>query len=97
MGDKGGEFVFRRKELKVEAQADPLQKDLSAWNKAKGTHAIEGYKAYLDSFPEGEFREPAESRIAQLSAFSLGDKDIAPWKLAKEQKPMNHKKTVFWR
>ena len=87
-GHEGGEFVFRRKELKSKGKGDPLQKDLSAWNKAKAADSYEGYKAYLDSFPEGEFREPAESRIAQLSAFSLGEKDIAAWKRAKEQKSL---------
>ena len=84
-GHEGGEFVFRRKAQRVSSNSDPLQKDLSAWNQAKAAHTINAYRTYLDHFPEGEFQELAESRIAQLSAFSRRDKDIAAWRKAKEQ------------
>ena len=54
-------------------------------DKAKVSHTIGGYNKYLDAHPQGEFLEVAQSRIAQLSASSRRDKDLAAWKMAKKQ------------
>ena len=83
-GHEGGEFIFRKK-TPHKKSLDPLQQDVSAWNEAKRAHSLQAYESYLKNFPEGEFVELAQSRIAQLSAYSLKDKDIAAWKAAKEQ------------
>ncbi|MEM8900622.1 MAG: SUMF1/EgtB/PvdO family nonheme iron enzyme [Bacteroidota bacterium] len=86
-GNEGGQFIFKklRKKTPHKKSLDPLQQDVSAWNEAKRAHSQEAYESYLRNFPEGEFVELAQSRIAQLSAYSLKDKDIAAWKAAKEQ------------
>ncbi len=84
-GHLGGEFVFKRVEKSRKAEPDPLQKDLMAWNQAKLTHSLSAYRSYVKDYPEGEFRELAESRIAQFSAISLRDQDMAAWRKAKEQ------------
>ncbi|MEM6766657.1 MAG: SUMF1/EgtB/PvdO family nonheme iron enzyme [Bacteroidota bacterium] len=83
-GHKGGEFIFRKKSPHKKS-LDPLQQDVSAWNEAKRANSQQAYESYLKNFPEGEFVELAQSRIAQLSVDSLKDKDIAAWKAAKEQ------------
>ncbi|MEM9936401.1 MAG: SUMF1/EgtB/PvdO family nonheme iron enzyme [Bacteroidota bacterium] len=83
-GNEGGQFIFRKK-TPHKKSLDPLQQDVSAWNEAKRAYSQQAYESYLKDFPEGEFVELAQSRIAQLSAYSLKDKDIAAWKAAKEQ------------
>jgi sulfatase modifying factor 1 len=54
--------------------------DANAWNGAKNTNTLEGYRDYLRNFPQGEFRELAAARIRELEE---NERDAADWQKAK--------------
>ena len=78
-GDEGGQFVFRlttehppddkREEL---TPSDPMQlaavqlaMEHEFWNSIKDSQGPEGFKAYLNQYPEGTFAELARHRLEQ--------------------------------
>lgn len=42
--------------------------DRAAWDAARGANTIEGYRGYLQAFPQGTFAEQARARIDALTA-----------------------------
>ncbi|MEM9783376.1 MAG: caspase family protein [Pseudomonadota bacterium] len=46
----------------------PVAADLAAWREASAAGGRDAYAAYLSAFPDGEFSEAAEARLADFSA-----------------------------
>ncbi len=48
--------------------ADPMQIELAFWGSVKDTPSVEGYQAYLNKYPDGDFAALAKIGIANLKA-----------------------------
>jgi len=55
-------------EIEDSRRAEAAAADRAAWDAAEDRDTLEGYRAYLALYPEGEFAEIAQSRVADLNA-----------------------------
>ena len=51
--------------------------DRQAWDAARDENTAAAYRRYLDSFPEGAFRQEATQRVARLTEDRPGDQAVA--------------------
>ncbi len=49
------------------SDTDRRLRDIRAWRDADAANTVAAYQAYIDAFPQGEFRRMAENRIQALS------------------------------
>ena len=57
--------------------------ELKFWESTLDSNSVDGFEAYLEKYPEGEFRELAEIRIKELSEQPESDRDpVDPVELA---------------
>ena len=76
--EAGSSFLFTESQLEVNtSKIKTSQADLNAWKKAERLHTIEGYKAYLNQFPNGRFGYLARAGLVKV--------EEAAWEQAQKQ------------
>ncbi|MBK8969054.1 MAG: caspase family protein [Lewinellaceae bacterium] len=66
-------------------QADNTAADLAAWKSAKQQNTEAAYRAYLRQFPQGEFKDLANSSLRQFEAEAARQRDNTAWEVAVEK------------
>ncbi len=86
--NQGGQFVFKKKDRKAsqpkKEEIDPLQQDIAAWRMARRKNTLEGYRAYLDAFGQGDFVVEAVALIEQLERQTRQQRELEMWRQAKQ-------------
>ena len=76
--EAGSSFLFTESQLEVNtSKVKTSQADLNAWKKAERLHTIEGYKAYINQFPNGRFGYLARAGLVKV--------EEAAWEQAQKQ------------
>jgi len=88
--DPGASFLFildnplENPSVNLE-ETNALEKDLLAWKAARDANTIHAYRAYLQQFPNGEFRGLAIGRIQELEQEAANRREELAWEIAKEK------------
>jgi formylglycine-generating enzyme required for sulfatase activity len=64
---------------------DNIALDLDAWRAAKQQNTEAAYRDYLRRFPQGEFKEPANTALRQLEEEAVRRRDNTAWEVALEK------------
>ena len=87
--EPSGDFVFVRKYACGNVPPpDPgntdLAKDLAAWRLAKDENSADGYRRYLQTFPNGEFHQLAREGMDKKNREAAQNRDDLAWQVAIE-------------
>ena len=76
---EGGQFIFRKKKLKTTKTFKNLSElpDIKAWKYARDKDTISFFREYLNSFPDGKYREIADKRINYLLSQERQQQEIS--------------------
>lgn len=72
----------------AERELDPRLVDLAAWEQVQALDSVAAYQVYLDSYPEGLFRQLAEARLVDLTGGGDAPSDTEVAALAPPQDPI---------
>ncbi|MCC6463014.1 MAG: SUMF1/EgtB/PvdO family nonheme iron enzyme [Saprospiraceae bacterium] len=64
---------------------DDSARDLAAWKTAKQQHSETAYREYLRQFPQGEFKELANTALRKLEAEAAARREATAWEIATEK------------
>ena len=81
-GKNAGEAKRRLDNSRKTAQAAAAQKEKDAWANAEKLASAEGFKGYLDAYPQGIYSALAQTRLKRLEA--AGGSSVAPGKTFKD-------------
>ena len=61
--------------IEAARRAEAAAQDRAAWDRARATDTVQGFRAYLAAWPEGAFAAEAQARIEELTDAALGADD----------------------
>lgn len=68
-----------------EVKPDNTAGDLAAWKTAKQQHSEAAYREYLRQYPQGEFKEQANTALRKIEAEVAARRDETAWEIATEK------------
>ncbi|MEY3248348.1 MAG: hypothetical protein RL742_391 [Bacteroidota bacterium] len=72
---------------------DNTAADLEAWRIARNQNTEAAFREYLRRFPQGEFKDPANTKLRELEAAAARRRDDTAWEIALEKNtPDGYKK-----
>ncbi|TVL96909.1 MAG: hypothetical protein CV087_23100 [Candidatus Brocadia sp. WS118] len=88
--DPGSSFLFiLNNPLEIShinpEETNAIEKDFLAWKRARETNTINAYQAYLQQFPDGEFRGMAIGKIVEIEQEAANRREELSWEIAKEK------------
>ena len=63
--------------IEAARRAEAAAQDRAAWDRARATDTVQGFRAYLAAWPEGAFAAEAQARIEELTDAASGADDRA--------------------
>ena len=75
----------RLEQIEAERRAAEAARENTAWSRARNVDTVQGYRAYLTAFPDGEHARQAQRRIQQLTEPAptpANPLEIAAWAIA---------------